>query len=401
VNSESLDIQIDDLTIRLERLRVLYEQYFMGFERIEPAIPRKDVERRFYDLRKVRFPTTAKRFKFQTLIQRHNTLVQYWTRTCREIENGTYRKHRIKAQKRFANENSRSEPPEALDRAAAAADAKEAAAADLEQMMDGDVDLDAELGNALRSLESATSRDKDLKRLDGSLVPSSASALKGGIRTSPKILLPGLKLSEKSAKAKSKGVAALAPLQIRNSKIPATAKRAEDSPPVEAERTRSPRDLAAALESQSGAAGKSSPKPRLPMAPGPITLSGNPAPPRIAAAKAVSPSPRLGNAVTPARLPPAPQTKHPEAAAKAPPPLQVQPTVKPSLGELSEERLRTLHAKYSDARKQTNARAVSYEKLANSIKETEKKLRAQHKGRHVDFDVTIQGGKAILKPKLK
>ena len=78
-----------------------------------------------------------------------------------------------------------------------------------------------------------------------------------------------------------------------------------------------------------------------------------------------------------------------------------KPVAQPSAGALGEDRLRTLHEKYSDARKQTNARAVSYEKLANSIKETEKKLRAQHKGRNVDFDVTIQGGKAILKPKLK
>lgn len=68
---------------------------------------------------------------------------------------------------------------------------------------------------------------------------------------------------------------------------------------------------------------------------------------------------------------------------------------------LSEERIRALHEKYVEARKQTNASSVSLDKLARSIRETERKLREQHQGRTVDFDVTIKDGKAILKPKLK
>jgi hypothetical protein len=63
--------------------------------------------------------------------------------------------------------------------------------------------------------------------------------------------------------------------------------------------------------------------------------------------------------------------------------------------------LRALHASYLDAKKQTNASAVSYEKLARSIRETEQKLRDKSKGRDVDFEVSIKGGKAILKPRLK
>src|SRR5690606_14521122 len=149
VTPDQIDLQISELESRLERLRVLYEQYFMGFERMEPAIARKDVERRVHDLRKTRFPTTAKRFKFQTIIQRYSSLVQYWTRTCRDIENGTYRKHRIKARKRFANESSRPGPPDAQERAEAATQAKDAASADLASLMDSDVDLDAALGSAL------------------------------------------------------------------------------------------------------------------------------------------------------------------------------------------------------------------------------------------------------------
>src|SRR5450631_1639823 len=71
----------------------------MGIERIEPAIPRKDVDRRIYVLRREKIRNTAKRFKLQTIISRYNTFQQYWQRICREIENGTYKRHVIKAER--------------------------------------------------------------------------------------------------------------------------------------------------------------------------------------------------------------------------------------------------------------------------------------------------------------
>ena len=35
-----IDKALEDLETRIERLRALYEQYFMGFEKIEPQTPR-------------------------------------------------------------------------------------------------------------------------------------------------------------------------------------------------------------------------------------------------------------------------------------------------------------------------------------------------------------------------
>src|SRR5450432_4678860 len=71
----------------------------MGIERIEPAIPRKDVDRRIYVLRREKIRNTAKRFKLQTIISRYNTFQQYWQRICREIEAGTYKRHVIRAER--------------------------------------------------------------------------------------------------------------------------------------------------------------------------------------------------------------------------------------------------------------------------------------------------------------
>jgi hypothetical protein len=92
---------IGELEIAVDRLRSLYEQYFMGIERIEPTVPRKDVDRRVYALRKEQIRNTALRFRFQMLLQRYNTYQAHWQRICRDIENGTYKRHVVRAQKRF------------------------------------------------------------------------------------------------------------------------------------------------------------------------------------------------------------------------------------------------------------------------------------------------------------
>src|SRR5688572_2595617 len=99
MTAEELDLAIEELEIRLERLRALYEQYFLGFEKIEPAVARKDVDRRIYVLRREKIRNTGKRFKLQTIIQRYNTFQQYWQRICREIENGTYKRHLLRAER--------------------------------------------------------------------------------------------------------------------------------------------------------------------------------------------------------------------------------------------------------------------------------------------------------------
>ncbi|HLV65689.1 MAG TPA: MXAN_5187 C-terminal domain-containing protein [Polyangiaceae bacterium] len=99
MESHEVDLAIEELEVRLERLRALYEQYFLGIEKIEPLVARKDVDRRLHALRREKIRNTAKRFKLQTIIQRYNTFQQYWQRICREIENGTYKRHLLRAER--------------------------------------------------------------------------------------------------------------------------------------------------------------------------------------------------------------------------------------------------------------------------------------------------------------
>ncbi len=97
---DEFDAELAELETRLERLRSLYEQYFLGIERIEPSVARKDVDRRFWQIRRVKVRNTARRFKLQTLLQRYTTLQQHWGKICRQIEAGTYVRHLAKARRR-------------------------------------------------------------------------------------------------------------------------------------------------------------------------------------------------------------------------------------------------------------------------------------------------------------
>ena len=95
---------IEDLEPKVERLKALYQQYFMGIEKIPPHVLKKDVERTIWRLRRTRLQNTQAKFKFQQIIQRYNTYSQYWSRILREIEKGTYRRDIVKAAKRFGKD---------------------------------------------------------------------------------------------------------------------------------------------------------------------------------------------------------------------------------------------------------------------------------------------------------
>ena len=94
------EITLSDAEVQLSRLKHLYEQWFQGIERIEPHIPRKQLERTIHLLRKTQPRNTALRFRFNTLIQRYTTMQTYWRRIGRQIEEGTYRRDLLRARRR-------------------------------------------------------------------------------------------------------------------------------------------------------------------------------------------------------------------------------------------------------------------------------------------------------------
>ena len=85
MNPKEQEIAINELEDRVDRLRNIYEQYFLGFERLEPTVPRKDVDRRFAILRKEQIRNTAMRFRLNVITQKYNTYAMHWVRICRQI----------------------------------------------------------------------------------------------------------------------------------------------------------------------------------------------------------------------------------------------------------------------------------------------------------------------------
>jgi hypothetical protein len=81
---------LGELEKKLERVKILYEQYFMGIEKIEPHTLKKEIARRVLDLSQRYIKNTALRYRFTALNQKLATYTNYWHRTMREIERGTY-----------------------------------------------------------------------------------------------------------------------------------------------------------------------------------------------------------------------------------------------------------------------------------------------------------------------
>jgi len=91
-----IDARITELERRLDKLRVAFEQHFMGNERLPPVGERDKFMR---DLRALD-PTkiaAVPRFRLANLTARVSTYDTYWQKTLRAIEEGTYARDKFKA----------------------------------------------------------------------------------------------------------------------------------------------------------------------------------------------------------------------------------------------------------------------------------------------------------------
>jgi hypothetical protein len=109
MDASQFEATLASVELRLRRLRMLYDQYFQGLERIEPQTERAEVDRTIDLLRRAQPRNTALRFRFNSLVQRYTTYNAYWQRTRRQIEEGTYRRDVLRARRRFASPKGTSE----------------------------------------------------------------------------------------------------------------------------------------------------------------------------------------------------------------------------------------------------------------------------------------------------
>ena len=99
---EGIEARLGEMEEKMDRLRSMYESYFMGMERIPPDTARREMNRLMLEMQQVSIVASALRFRFQSLSQRWVLQSTYWNRTMREIEAGTFRRDVARTQRHLA-----------------------------------------------------------------------------------------------------------------------------------------------------------------------------------------------------------------------------------------------------------------------------------------------------------
>jgi hypothetical protein len=344
----------------LDRLTALYNQYFMGIEKIEPTVPRKALDRKIVLLRREQIRNTAIRFRFQTQIQKYNTQGNYWRRVCRQIEEGTYQRHVMLAKKRVAKRQSEAPPVQ-----------EDAPAPVVYNIADESLEIDISFADEPLS---AGDSGNSIGALDDPFSESVAA---------------GTKPPTKTAETKT---AQRVPSAIPQKKSPPVA-RQTPVPTPPAARPKSPTESAAAGEtkrprtpvSQDGASDELRSFFSRPSVPPPPA-----APSRDRAKSAPPPEP----AQTTAAAPKAVAVKKASAKRDVAKQSAERQSARGTIKGPDEKRIQKIYRTYVAARKKCKEPTGNLS-LAKVAKSLEKKA-VNSKG-NVDFKVVIRKGKAVIK----
>ena len=86
ITREGIENRLGEIERKMDRLRSLYESYFMGMEKIPPDTLRREVNRMMLEMQQVPIGRASLRFRFQALTQKWVLHMTYWNRTMREID---------------------------------------------------------------------------------------------------------------------------------------------------------------------------------------------------------------------------------------------------------------------------------------------------------------------------
>jgi hypothetical protein len=89
-----LEEELSQLAESLRQLKVLYDRYFMGLDRIPPLKLREQVERAFRDSKLIKSHKTGVKFRFRNLRQSLISNASRWDRIMRLIEEGKFKRDR-------------------------------------------------------------------------------------------------------------------------------------------------------------------------------------------------------------------------------------------------------------------------------------------------------------------
>jgi len=109
----SLQVRLEEFERRLFVLKIDYEKYFSGLERIEPLRERDDLRRLLRELNRLPITATRQKHRLRSLRARFSSMELYWTRNLVQIERGTHRKMKFRANLSERRREASGQVPEA------------------------------------------------------------------------------------------------------------------------------------------------------------------------------------------------------------------------------------------------------------------------------------------------
>ena len=443
-STEDVEELLDTVDKTLDRLKTLYEQYFLGIQKQAPAYIHSDLERKLRDILQLQIRNTGLRYRLTSIQAKFASYNSYWRRTLRQIENGTYVRNLSKIGRQAAR-NGADIPEEILaampkrmreqvlkDREAALAAARrheQVGDDELLSLDDGAPALVKEATELRRQIRGAhvvqDDGDFDLDAFFKEV--ASGDADDKTPEDQPPVMLPPEPAPVRAA--------AFAPPQRASSPV----LRAPTQPGIPASRTTGPIPTVPSPSATGpfprqptgpvprpvgpGASGpipvmtETGPIPRQPTGPVPTAPSQasrpNPVAPGAAAARGnvgvesmPGPFPRQPTGPVP-RPPGAPRAAPPVSSA-AQPPQRPAPAVRPEPGMrpppgMTDADVNALYAKYVKAKEAVGEKvdAGSRDKLLKTINQSAPKIMEQYKASGVDFSVVVKDNQVIIKAKPK
>jgi hypothetical protein len=444
---EDVEELLDALDKTLDRLKVLYEQYFLGMQKQAPAYIHNDVERKLRDLAQLNIRNTGLRYRLATLQQKFGAYNSYWRRTLRQIEQGTYVRNLSKIGRQAARTGE--EIPEEIlaampkrmreqvlkDRdVALAAQARRKRSAPVEAIEPeegvmyadepgDDEETPAIIGEAMstelrRELKTKTGafvlgddEDIDIDAFFASVEQEKAPAVVPAEKPVPPVrqsqpVIPTQPIARQSSPAiPTQPVARQSSPAIPTSAIPKVVPPTGAIPKI-------PGPPTGAIPKIPGPPTGAIPKPgvtgAIPRAPS-QAVRPNPIAPGSAAAKGpvaveqmAGPFPRAPGAPAPQAPAPRPEQPKPPQPTHRLPRTQPGPVEKPPPG-MSDADVNALYAKYVQAKQMVGEQVGpgGYGKLLKTINAQAPKIMEQYKAKAVDFSVVVKDNQVIIKAKPK
>ena len=82
--------ELDMLDVKINKLKVDYEQYFAKVLKKEPAALRNEIDRIILKYSNQPTTNTSLKFRYSTLTAKYTSYKQFWNRILRRIEDGNY-----------------------------------------------------------------------------------------------------------------------------------------------------------------------------------------------------------------------------------------------------------------------------------------------------------------------